>query len=206
MLTLQCKKPFCDHIHCGVLNRVQAMGSFAREFVRAPSHVGSVCPSSRFLTDAMIKCLPDEDGLIIDLGAGSGILSEQLLRSGVEAANIIAVEISPGFQNGFNRRCPDVPLVIDDARNLAGILQKHVPDEPIRGIVSSLPLRVMPGELIKEIMLAINEVMNQRGGSLIQYTYVWWSRYQLARYGFTPLSSQVVIRNLPPARVESYVV
>ena len=207
MLTKGCKKQSCRHFCCEAINKAHSLAAFAREFIQAPSHVGSVCPSSQALTSAMINYLPDKSkGLIVDLGAGSGIVSEQLVRNGIDASRIVAVEVSPGFKNIFQKRCPNVSLVVGNARNLSSILDAYDLSAPISGIVSSLPLRMMSASLVTEIMLEVKNTIEQRGGLLIQYTYAWWMRYSLSKYGFVPVSNQFVLKNLPPAKVEAYVV
>jgi phospholipid N-methyltransferase len=189
----------------GVWSQIRTSSTFFKEFAQAPSHVGSICPSSRALTAALIQAARvNESGLIIDLGAGSGIVSEELLKAGIAPERLLAIEISPGFAGVFARRCPQVPLFIEDARKLSLILKRYGRQRPISGIISSLPLRIMPSPLVEEIMTEMRQVLDTRGGSLIQYTYAWWMRYPLTRYGFKPIASRLVLKNIPPAKVESY--
>jgi phospholipid N-methyltransferase len=206
------RAPWSRHLY-SAWGKVRTISAFLKEFAHSPLHVGSICPSSRFLTSALVDIMDDAagalhshdcPGLIIDLGAGSGIVSETLLRMGVSPERIVAVEISPGFAQVFQRRCPGVRLLIGDARHLGALLDEYAPATPVTGIISSLPLRVFPAWLIGEILQEIKNVMSQRGGSLIQYTYAWWMRYPLSQYGFMPYASRSVLRNLPPAKVESY--
>jgi phospholipid N-methyltransferase len=189
----------------GAWSRIRTSSTFLKEFAQAPSHVGSICPSSRALTAALIQASPlNQPGLIIDLGAGSGIVSEELIKAGIEPERLLAIEISPGFAEVFARRCPGVPLFIEDARSLSLILNRLDRQRPISSIISSLPLRIMPSDLVREIMAELKQVLAVRGGSLIQYTYAWWMRYPLAQYGFKPSARRIVLKNIPPARVESY--
>lgn len=207
MTAIICQTTFCDHLHCNAVKKLQAAGIFLREFIQAPSYVGSVCPSSKALTTSLINSVPLEgEGLIIDLGAGSGIVSEELVKAGVSPDRIVAVEISDGFAKVFNKRCPGVQLVIGDARSLQSIITRRNPAGRVSAIISSLPLRVIPSGIVCEIMSEMREVLVTRGGVFIQYTYAWWMRYPLRRHGFSPCSSRMVLGNLPPAKVESYVV
>ena len=186
---------------------MQAARTFLREFVHAPTSVGSVCPSSKALTASLIKAAPlVDDGLVIDLGAGSGIVTEELIKAGIAPERILAVEISSGFAGVFNRRCPDVPLIIGDARSLDSIITRHNPTSKVSAVISSLPLRAIPTNIVSEIMAELRNVLVGKGGTLIQYTYAWWMKYPLQRYGFNPRSARLVWGNIPPAKVESYVV
>lgn len=193
------------HASAVAAGRLQTFGTFFKEFILSPATVGSICPSSAALAFSLISAAPaDADGVMVDLGAGSGIVSEQLLKSGVPAERIIAIEKSPGFADAFARRCPEVPLVIGDARSLEKILHDKARDCRINAIISSLPLKSIPAGAVAEIMWEIQSVLQKRGGILIQYTYALWSCHSLRRYGFKPGGSQIVMGNLPPAKVESY--
>ncbi len=188
-----------------VSDTMRTTRTFFGAFVRAPMHVGSVCPSSRALALALIRHIPVSDkGVIVDLGAGSGSVSEELLRCGVAPEKILAVEISEAFAELFVRRCPNVPLAIGDARRLGNVLDRHAPGRRVCGIISSLPFRVMPSECVAEILREIRKVLQERGGSFVQYTYALWMNYPLAKYGFCPHAGSIVLKNLPPARIESY--
>ncbi len=188
-----------------VFLEIESTRQFFFAFLRAPSKVGSVCPSGRALAARLIAAVSGEDnGLIIDLGAGPGPVSAQLLRAGVAPERIIAIEADKNFAAPFARCCGDLPLTIADALQLKSILDAEVPGKRISAIISSLPFRIMPPSLIGAILREVRGVMRERGGVLIQYSYAWWMRYPLTRYGFIPCYASVVMRNLPPARVEVY--
>jgi phosphatidylethanolamine/phosphatidyl-N-methylethanolamine N-methyltransferase len=197
----------CSCTVCKAIMKMQIAGVFFKEFVSAPFNVGSVCPSSKALTASLINEVPfGENNLIIDLGAGSGIISEELVKAGISPDRILAVEISSGYAEVFNKCCPDVPLVIGDARALLSIIAQRNTTRGVSAIISSLPLRMFPADLVSEIMAEIYNVLLSKGGVFIQYTYAWWMRFSLRQYGFTPRSDCMVLANIPPARVESYTV
>ncbi len=199
------RRAFCGHRRSAIFGKTSAAWAFMREFVQAPTHVGSICPSSKALTSVLIDAVPAEkEGLILDLGAGSGSVTEELLRAGIPPERILALELSPGFRGVFSSRCPGVPLIIGDARHLNDILDIHAPGQPLCSVISSLPFRVMPSSVVREILHEVRRAVSQRGGLLVQYTYAWWMRYPLRKYGFSPQSSNIVLGNLPPAKVESY--
>lgn len=181
---------------------------FFREFVRMPGQVGSICPSSRTLASTMARCVLErpafENGLIVDLGTGTGIVSEQLLRLGVRPDNILALDISENFRLQFIRNCRNVNLIINDASNLPQILNQRYPEVSLSAIISSLPLRVLPESKVKEIMAGIRHCLCLRGGVLVQFTYAIWMHAPLRKYGFKRCGRRMVYTNLPPALVEVY--
>ncbi|MDR0310940.1 MAG: hypothetical protein LBJ21_05085 [Acidobacteriota bacterium] len=146
----------------------------------------------------------EEDGLVIDLGAGLGPVSAHMMRSGIAKDRIIAIEVNGVFKELFAARCPGVRLVIADARELKAILDREAPGRKISAIVSSLPIRVLGSQLTENILQQVKSVLRERGGVLIQYSYALWLNYPLQDYGLAPGSASIVWKNLPPARVESY--
>lgn len=184
------------------------MAKFFREFVRMPGRVGSICPSSKALAFAIARRVLDisdkKDGIIVDLGAGTGIISEQLLNMGIDPAHILALDISENFRQQFAKNCKNINLVVNDACNLDKIIAQKYPLMSIRAIISSLPLRILPTEKVTEIMAAIRLCLLERGGALAQYTYAIWMHESLRQYGFMPCARHTVYSNIPPALVEVY--
>lgn len=180
---------------------------FLCQFLRSPIRVGSVCPSSRFLTRALAEAALGGGaayGLIVDLGAGSGVVSRELLRRGVAPGLIVAVDISENFARVFHRNCPGVALRIGDARELAKILASHAPGVPVQAVISSLPLQNMSEKTVREIMEGVKTVLRRRQGALVQYTYALWAHSRLEAFGLFTQGRRHILRNLPPALVETY--
>lgn len=189
----------------GLIEKIRLETRFMTEFMRAPFNVGSVCPSSRALTQTLVRMADlSGSGLVIDLGAGSGIVTRELLLCGVAPERILAVELSPGFRKAFSEQCPGVTMITGDARELGSLLEAHAPGRGIGTIISSLPLRIMPDSVVAAVMRELRGVLAERGGTLLQYSYFWWMNFPLRRFGFAPRSSRLVLKNVPPARVEDY--
>ncbi len=193
------RKPFRE--------RVKTHVNFAKVFVRDPRRTGSICPSSEALVSALVRAVPQVDcGLVVDLGAGTGIVTEELLASGVAAESVVAVECCETLSRDLQRKYPGVLVLGQDARDLGQLLAVRRPQEPLRAIISSLPFRSMPRRIVDAIALEMKRVLQERGGCLIQYSYLWWLRYPLRQYGFIPQRRFTVIKNVPPAIVEVYTV
>lgn len=185
--------------------------AFVKEFACAPFHVGSICPSSRTLASQLAGMAQNPlggvaaaDGLIIDLGAGPGPVTGELLRAGVAPERIVAVERSPSFTKAFRDRYRQVPIFTGDAANLRHLLDSRYPDTPICAIISSLPLRAIPRKAARDILREMHAALTERGGTLVQYSYWWWTKHSLRSQGFAPCNSRLVLQNVPPARVECY--
>jgi 23S rRNA (adenine-N6)-dimethyltransferase len=66
---------------------------------------------------------------VVDIGAGSGMLTQALARAG---ARVIAIELDPELAGRLRRSCPRATIVESDARTVAW------PREPFR-VVANLP-------------------------------------------------------------------
>ena len=185
---------------------------FVKEFACAPFHVGSICPSSRTLASQLVGMAQNPfgsvaagNGLIIDLGAGPGPVTGELLRTGVAPERIVAIERSPSFARVFQNKYRQVSILTGDAMNLRQMLAAHYPDSPVSAIISSLPLRAIPRKIAGDILREVHATLTERGGTLVQYSYWWWTKHSLRNQGFAPCNSRLVLQNVPPARVECYV-
>ena len=67
--------------------------------------------------------------LVVDIGAGSGRLTDELARV---ARHVIAIELEPRLASGLRGRWPNVDVVCGDA------LAAALPDEPFR-VVANIP-------------------------------------------------------------------
>lgn len=193
-----------------ILDFLKVEMGFVKEFACSPFQVGSICPSSRALASQLV-CLAQDapsaaaEGLIIDLGTGPGPVTGELLRAGISPKRIVAVERSPSFARTFRQRYRQVPLLIGDAADLRQMLAEKYPDSPVAAIISSLPFRAIPRKIAVRILRELHETLLERGGVLVQYSYAWWLKHALSKEGFSPRVSRLVLQNVPPARVESYV-
>jgi len=68
---------------------------FARAICSGPQAVGAACPSSRRLADYMAsQAVAASKGYIVELGAGTGVVTASLLDHGVAPERLIVVEKS----------------------------------------------------------------------------------------------------------------
>ncbi len=178
---------------------------FLNEFAHAPRQVGSLFPSSRCLTAELVRSVPGGGpGLVVDLGAGTGVVTASLLRAGYPASKIVAVECSSSMARRLRALFPKVLVLEEDACRFNSLLEEMNPAYDLRAVVSSLPFHAMPKSRSLPVLREINTALAGHGGCLVQYTYAFWLRYTLRRYALTPCSRRIVARNLPPAVVEVY--
>ena len=140
--------------------------AFVRAWVRSPRSVGMVCPSGMPLARSMAAFAPRKgDGLVVELGAGTGTVTRQLLDAGIAPRRLVVVEQSPVMVSLLRERFPQLAILEADARWLADCLPR---DRQVDCIVSSLPLLSLNERVRNQIISAMFEVLHE-GGLLIQY-------------------------------------
>ncbi|WP_323000057.1 class I SAM-dependent methyltransferase [Castellaniella sp.] len=176
-------------------------GLFLREWVARPGSVGAVWPSSRHLARQMAAQVPlSGDGLIVELGAGTGAVTQALLDRGIPARRLWIVERSPAFVQHLRYRFPALTVVGGDAVDLESLLPAN---KKVDTVVSSLPLRSLPDDVVGAVFdqwrrcLAVD-------GCLVQFTYALWGRNTDLFAGFAEAPCRYVWRNMPPARVRTF--
>ncbi len=179
---------------------------FFKTWFENPVGTGAVSPSGRFLARAMARSVdPERPGPVIELGPGTGPVTEALIRRGIAQERLVLVEFDPKFCKLLKRRYPKATVIQGDAYHLAETLSGFL-DELAATVVSSLPLRNKPVRHRLTLLEQAFEVL-QPGGSFVQFTYGIASPMPL-RAGLEPVFeaevSPPVWLNLPPARVWIY--
>ncbi len=139
-------------------------------------------------------------GRLVELGAGTGPVTEALIRQGVQPERLYVVEKSEALARGLSARFPGVNILCcgaDDIRNRIG------DGPPVLAVVSSLPFRSLPEDVSRRIMAELERVLAP-GGLYIQFTYALIGEMPFVPAGFRKLRSKIVLRNVPPAKVEVF--
>jgi phosphatidylethanolamine/phosphatidyl-N-methylethanolamine N-methyltransferase len=105
------------------LHRERSRGLFLRKFLRHGRRVASLAPSSRSL--ARVACRrvdPTRPQNIVELGAGTGAVTEMALSRSHPRSRLLAVELDRDFAGILRARCPGALVVEGDASLLASHL------------------------------------------------------------------------------------
>ena len=178
-------------------------GLFLREWLTNPLRMGSVVPSSPALCRRIARNIRREaDQFVLELGAGTGVISRALLASGVPAEALVVVEIATDMARHLRDILPGATVIEGDARELPSLLPAALHGR-IGSVVCGVPLVLLPLAEQKRFIDAIDAVAPGRG--FLHYSYcatspLPWRRHRLTakRAAWTPL-------NLPPASVWRYV-
>jgi phosphatidylethanolamine/phosphatidyl-N-methylethanolamine N-methyltransferase len=176
---------------------------FIRSWIEKPLSTGAVMPSSRVLARAMARYVdPRSQGPVIELGPGTGPVTEALVRHGVNPGRLILVEFNPDFCRLLRTRYPAATVVQGDAYRLRRLLESYV-DEPAAAVVSGLPLVTKP---LRTRVRLISDAMTllATGAPFVQFTYAMLPPIPKELSGVRAESSELIWMNLPPARVWVY--
>jgi phosphatidylethanolamine/phosphatidyl-N-methylethanolamine N-methyltransferase len=176
---------------------------FIRSWIEKPISTGAVMPSSRVLARAMARYVdPESNGPVIELGPGTGPVTQALVRQGIDPARLVLVEFNPDFCRLLRARYPAATVVQGDAYRLRRLLDGYV-DEPAAAVVSGLPLVTKP---LRTRLRLISDAMTllAAGSPFVQFTYAMVPPIPKGLSGVRAEASELIWMNLPPARVWVY--
>jgi phosphatidylethanolamine/phosphatidyl-N-methylethanolamine N-methyltransferase len=177
---------------------------FIRSWLEKPLATGAVIPSGRVLARTMAGYVdPAIPGPVIELGPGTGPVTEALVKQGVDPARLVLVEFNPVFCRLLRSRYTGATVVQGDAysiRRLLGSLLR----EPAAAVVSGLPLLTKP---VRARLRLVNDAFSlmRPEAPFIQFTYSMTT--PPIPKGLTRVAAEASERiwmNLPPARVWTY--
>jgi phosphatidylethanolamine/phosphatidyl-N-methylethanolamine N-methyltransferase len=168
--------------------------------------MSTVLPSSRAVGRTMAEAIRQRPaGPVIELGAGTGAVTRQLLKHGVTADLLTCVELDRGFVTYLCATLPGVDVICAPAEELA-TLWSEWRRAPAGAIVSTLPIRLFPDDLKLQVLEATLSTMAP-GAPIVQLTFRPSSpipSHVLFACGLAAERREIVWANVPPAFVWSY--
>jgi phosphatidylethanolamine/phosphatidyl-N-methylethanolamine N-methyltransferase len=178
-------------------------GRFLRSWAEKPLQMGSVTPSGRVLSRAIANFVdPQSHGPVIEIGPGTGPVTQALIERGIAEERLVLVEYSVEFCDLLRRRFPKARIIQGDAYALAKTLEGILPTKAA-AIVCGLPLLTKP-EPVRIDLLAQAFTLAQPNAPFVQFTYGLISPIPLRKAFFTWKASPRIWLNVPPARVWAY--
>lgn len=179
--------------------QLQRAALFAKNFVRHPRMLGSVIPSSRFLTRRLLSEVDfARDRVLVEYGPGVGTMTQEILRRIRKDAVLLALETNPEFAAYLRRTIPDPRLhVFEESAVNAGWALRSLGLTAADHIISGIPFSTIPVAEGDRILDATRAVLHPDGGfGLFQFSPQLLgrlrTRFSRIRRGFEPL-------NVPPA-------
>lgn len=178
---------------------------FLREWLANPQRTGAVAPSSPQLGAAMARWLPrDPESFVLELGPGTGAVTDALLKRGLREDRLIAIENNPTLAKLLRKRFPRAHIIAGDAWDMDKLIAAlPSPVDSVGAVISSLPLLNFPPEQAEALALKIRKVLAP-DGKWVQYTYGIHRLRPRGASSFRLHASKIVWFNLPPARVSVF--
>ena len=176
---------------------------FIGSWIKKPLAVGAVTPSSKLLARTMAQYVdPDADGPVIELGPGTGPITEALVEHGVDPARLVLVEFNPKFCELLRRRFPGRDGGPGRRLPAARLARRARRATRPSAVVSGLPLMTKPLRTRLRLLREAFALLQPRA-PFVQFTYAVVPPIpRLA--GVKVEASERIWLNLPPARVWVY--
>jgi len=142
---------------------------FARNFLRHPSMLGSIVPSSRFLVkDLMSQIDWERARVVVEFGPGVGTITRELLKRMRPDAALVVIELNREFVEylGATIRDPRLRIVHGTAAHVRRILAEQGLG-PADYIISSLPYSLLSETLRREIVTESRHALKAQGSLLV---------------------------------------
>jgi len=176
---------------------------FIRSWIERPLTMGAISPSGRVLARTMANYVdPSVPGPVIELGPGTGPVTEALVAQGIDPSRLVLVEFNPDFCRLLRARYPEATVIRGDAYSLRRTLGDML-SQPAAAVVSGLPLVTKP---LKTRVRLIHEAFRlmQPGAPFVQFTYAVMPPIPKSLTGVSTQASERIWLNVPPARVWVY--
>lgn len=174
------------------------------QFLRHPSSVGAVAPSSRYLALAMVDAVDWSCcRSVVEYGPGTGVFTEQILKRRTPGTPLLAIERNENFCRSLEKRFAGVEhfhLVRGSAENATDYLaERNLP--PPEAILSGLPFASLPKEVSETILARTASLLAcEKPGIFVTFQYSLLKMGLLETH-FKLAGHRRVWRNLPPAHV-----
>lgn len=161
---------------------------------------GTITPSSKNLVRRLLSPINFVDArCVVELGPGNGCVTRSILERMQSDSILVCLDVNNDFVAQLNK-IQDSRLRVYNA--CASSMCKILDDLGIHKvdyIVSSLPLALIDGEMVENILFAVDSNL-KKGGRFLQYQYSL-ANYSDVKYFFRKVKLRFTMRNMPPAFV-----
>lgn len=181
---------------------------FFKSFIKKPSEVGAILPSSRYLAKEMVTDIGIEKAnAVAELGPGTGAFTKTIAENIKTDTSFFVVERNEDIYEHFQAAFPEVSAYKGCASNLVEMMEKEGINS-LDAVISGLPWASFPAEVQQAIIGSVIKALGEDG---VFTTFAYLQGFLLpAAHRFRALlkskfktveTSKVIWRNTPPAFV-----
>lgn len=179
---------------------------FLLNYIRHPKTTGAIMQSSNALAQVITECANLKSANnIIEIGAGSGAFTKEILRKKSPNAKFFAVEINPNFARELKGKFPNLDIALGSAKDLSAMMKER-DMESADIIISGIPWSFLS---IREQSIMLKSVHNALKDGGYFNTFAYHSplpsakifRRKLYKTFSEVRKSKSVVLNIPPAFV-----
>jgi len=181
---------------------VQDRLRFLKQWVKNPREMGSITPSSRFLTREVVERIDfSRARYIAELGPGTGVFTQAILERLAPDGQLLAVDTNPAFIEQLRREMPDPRLhPVEGSAERIDALVAEAGWPRVDAVISGIPYSLLPKPVMRGILQATRRALGESGGLFVGYQYSRMLRPHLLDV-FGNVHYRSVLLNLPPAFV-----
>jgi len=178
---------------------------FLQAFLKNPTKVGSIAPSSPELALKMLEGIePSSESVIIELGVGTGAITKFIQGIVSDDRSYLGIELDSNLVRMLRKNFPEMNIVCGNATETESIHQRSGLGK-VSYIVCCLPFVSLPAEVRNGVLDEVDKFM-QQGCEFrtLQYAHgyylpsaVKFRKLMRDRYGRERRSS-LVVKNVPP--------
>src|SRR3989344_301794 len=182
------------------------MISILKEYLIHQKTTGAICSSSSYLAEAMTSNHLLSVSCVVELGPGTGAITERIMTKISPDCTFFTLEINPVFSAKLKERFPDTTVYVDSAENIQNYLHKHDVQQ-CDVIISSLPWSLFNQRNQQQIFESVYKSLSTTGKMMI-YSYLHGlilpsgMRFKkLLHQHFSNVQKKIIWKNFPPAVV-----
>lgn len=172
---------------------------FGVQFIKNYKMIGSVTPSSKFLTNKILQPIAfNRVKTIVEFGPGTGVFTKQILERMAPDARLLCIELNTGLFEVLSKSFNDPRLIL--IHGSATDLPRYLAEAGVEFadvIISSLPLAAFGANLRKEVLQTAHDCLKPKGRYL-QFQYSLNAKKDLSAI-FEKVNIDFTLLNFPPA-------
>ncbi|MFN0200949.1 MAG: class I SAM-dependent methyltransferase [Bacteroidia bacterium] len=134
----------------------------AFDYIKHIKVTGAISESSRFVEEEICAYIrPEEAQMIVEFGAGFGNITQEILKRMHPDSKLFSFEIKPEFLEALKLKITDKRVTFISAS--ASDVGKYIEGVPIDAIVSSIPITIIPKEVVTEILDQSQKILKPNG-------------------------------------------